>query len=125
MRPRPLLLSALTFAFTGALPVALLTCSRPLPPWVPDFAPVQPELFGTPGALTNAWADVDGDGDSDLFVGFNGTPNRLYRNDSGVFNDVAEDAGLADTRSTRTSAWGDYDGDGDPDLFLEIGRAHV
>jgi len=79
---------------------------------------VQPELFGTPGALTNAWADVDGDGDSDLFVGFNGTANRLYRNDGGFFTDVAEDAGLADARSTRTSAWGDYDADGDPDLFL-------
>jgi hypothetical protein len=79
---------------------------------------VQPELFGAPGALTNAWADVDGDGDSDLFVGFNGTPNRLYRNDAGVFTDVAEEAGLADERSTRTSAWGDFDGDGDPDLFL-------
>jgi len=118
MRPRPFLLSALVFTFTGALPAALLTCSRPLPPWVPGFAPVQPDLFGTPGALTNAWADVDGDGDSDLFVGFNGTPNRLYRNDGGIFADVAEEMGLADERSTRTSAWGDYDGDGDPDLFL-------
>ncbi len=118
MRPRRFLLSALVLTLTGALPAALLTCSHPLSPWVPDFAPVQQELFGTPGALTNAWADVDGDGDSDLFVGFNGTANRLYRNDAGTFTDVAEDVGLADARSTRTAAWGDFDGDGDPDLFL-------
>jgi hypothetical protein len=115
MTPRPTIPSALALAAVAA---AFQACSRPLPLWDPAFAPVQPELFGAPGTLTNAWADVDGDGDSDLFVGFNGAPNRLYRNDGGVFTDVAAQAGLADERSTRTSAWGDFDGDGDPDLFL-------
>ena len=48
----------------------------------PRFEPVQPELLGLGGSFVNAWADADGDDDLDLFVGFNGTPNRLYRNDA-------------------------------------------
>jgi len=86
--------------------------------WDPSFVPIQAELLGAPGTLTNAWADIDGNGDSDLFVGFNGSPNRLYRNDDGVLTDIAEAVGVADERSTRTSAWGDFDADGDPDLLL-------
>jgi hypothetical protein len=96
----------------------LCGCSEPAPPPGPDFAVTQPELLGAPGTLTNAWADFDSDGDPDLFVGFNGDPNRLYRNDEGVLVDVGSEAGIADARSTRTSAWGDFDSDGDPDLFL-------
>ena len=84
----------------------------------PVFEPVQPELFGAGGNLVNAWADYDGDGDPDLFVGFNGVANRLYRNTAGVFADVAAAAGLADARATRAAAWGDYDADGDPDLLV-------
>ena len=82
------------------------------------FEPVQPELFGAGANFTNAWADYDSDGDPDLFVGFDGTPNRLYRNDRGVFADVAAAAGVADARPTRAAAWGDFDADGDPDLLL-------
>jgi hypothetical protein len=82
------------------------------------FEPVQPDLFGAGGNLVNAWADYDGDGDPDLFVGFDGTPNRLYRNDKGTFTDAAAAAGVADARSTRAAAWGDFDADGDPDLLV-------
>lgn len=110
--------AAVPTAATLAVALGLYACTGPLPDYPPSFAPVQPELLGAPGALTNAWADMDGDGDPDLFVGFNGTPNRMYRNEGGVLVDVAPEVGLADARPTRTSAWGDYDGDGDPDLFL-------
>jgi hypothetical protein len=58
------------------------------------FEPVQPDLFGAGGTLVNAWADYDGDDDADLFVGFDGAPNRLYRNGNGTFVDVAKDAGI-------------------------------
>ena len=84
----------------------------------PSFEPMQPGLLGAPSAFTNAFADYDNDGDLDLFVGFDGKPNRLYRNDKGVLSDVAAAAGVADARPTRAVAWGDFDADGDSDLLV-------
>ena len=84
----------------------------------PVFEPMQPELLGAGLTFTNAFADYDTDGDPDLFVGFDGKPNRLYRNDQGTFVDVAAAVGVVDSRPTRAAAWGDFDSDGDPDLLL-------
>ena len=84
----------------------------------PSFEAVQPELLAAGGSFVNAFADVDRDGDLDLFVGFNGEPNRLYRNDRGTLVDVAGSLGIADARATRAAAWGDFDADGDPDLLV-------
>ncbi|MGD9905471.1 MAG: CRTAC1 family protein [Vicinamibacterales bacterium] len=82
------------------------------------FEPLRADLFAAGANLVNAFADVDGDGDADLFVGFDGAANRLYRNDGGTFADVASAAGVADARPTRAAAFGDVDADGDPDLLL-------
>jgi hypothetical protein len=87
------------------------------------FEHVQRDLFSTGGAFVNAWADADGDGDLDQFVGFDGARNRLYRNNNGRFDDVAVNAGLADARPTRAAAWGDADADGDPDLLVGFAPA--
>jgi hypothetical protein len=84
----------------------------------PAFEIVQEELFSAPGAQPNAWADYDNDGDLDLFVGFRGAPDRLYRNGDGVFVDVAPEVGLASTEETRVAAWGDFDSDGHLDLYV-------
>ena len=84
----------------------------------PMFQRVQKDLFSAGGTFVNAWADFDGDGDLDQFVGFDGQPNRLYRNDQGTFTDAATAAGVADARPTRAAAWGDADGDGDVDLLV-------
>ena len=92
-------------------------------PALPRFEQVQAQLFGAGGTLVNAAADYDGDGDVDLFVGFNVAANRLYRNDSGVFVDVAAAAGVADARPTRAAAWGDFDADGDSDLLVGFAPA--
>lgn len=84
----------------------------------PLFEAQQTDVLGAPASLTNAFADYDGDGDPDFYVGFNGGANRLYRNQNGTFTDVGEAAGVADKRATRSAAWADYDGDGDSDLLL-------
>ena len=86
-----------------------------------NFELHQPDLFAKPGSHTNAWADYDNDGDLDLFVGFGGNPsppNALYRNDDGIFTDVASAVGLADTEQTRSVGWGDYNSDGHLDLYV-------
>ena len=73
------------------------------------------------------WFDADADGDLDLYVAnMDGDANGLYRNDRGVFSDVAESAGLAWGRRTpRDAANGtvrpcaaDVDNDGLLDLVL-------
>ncbi len=83
----------------------------------PVFEAIQPQTFAAGSNFTNAFADIDNDGDLDMFVGFDGKPNRLYRNDKGTFTDIASAAGVADTRPTRAAAWADVDADGDPDLL--------
>ena len=107
------------------LVVAIAALSIQVPAsWIPSFELAQRELFNAVGAQANAWADTDNDGDRDYFVAFRGRPNRLYRNDNGVFRNVADQVGLADNadglppQETRAAAWGDFDGDGDADLYL-------
>jgi len=104
----------------GSVAVFLWSSWEPQrPPEPVRFATVAEPAFDAGGTLADAWADFDGDGDPDRFVGFNGTPSRLYRNDGTAgFTDLAEEVGLGVERSVRTAAWGDYDADGDPDLLL-------
>ena len=110
---------ALAMGGVGAVAYALARPASVRDPEPVRFAAVQSQLFAAGGTLTDAWADIDGDGDPDRFVGFDGTPSRLYRNDGTAgFVDVAAELGLVTERSVRTSAWGDFDSDGDPDLLL-------
>ena len=91
-------------------------------------------IIRTPGKAI-AIADMDGDGDLDIFIGGRvslGTflqPVRSYilRNDYGVFTDVTragcpalEEAGL-----TNAAQWIDIDKDGKPDLFIAADWAPI
>ncbi|MEE3258646.1 MAG: CRTAC1 family protein [Candidatus Latescibacterota bacterium] len=69
------------------------------------------------------FVDGDDDGDADLYVANDSSPNFLYRNDGdGIFAEVGLQAqvaygGLGHSQAGMGVAWGDYDGDGRADIF--------
>jgi hypothetical protein len=73
---------------------------------------------------TAAWADYDGDGDLDLYVGNEDPdgqsyPSQLFRNNGDrTFSEVSQAAGVTNFRFAKAVTWGDYDDDGDPDLYV-------
>lgn len=73
---------------------------------------------------TAAFADYDNDGDLDIYVGNETTPDQiapsqLYRNrGDGTFEEVARAAGVTNDRFAKGVTWGDYDSDGFPDLYV-------
>lgn len=74
--------------------------------------------------LGAAWGDYDDDGDLDLFVANDTTPNYLYRNNGdGTFTDVAVAAGVAFSEDGREQScmgveFEDFDNDGRLDIFV-------
>ncbi|NKB69759.1 MAG: T9SS type A sorting domain-containing protein [Candidatus Latescibacteria bacterium] len=66
-----------------------------------------------------SFADVDGDGLLDLFVGNEAGSDFMYRNEgNGVFADITESANLDLPGGTRFHMFADIDNDGDADLFV-------
>ncbi|MBI3961635.1 MAG: CRTAC1 family protein [Deinococcus sp.] len=61
--------------------------------------------------------DYDNDGDLDLYVTNTG-PNRLLRNDGGVFTEVGASAGVDDAGNGTSATVGDYNNDSWLDLYV-------
>jgi hypothetical protein len=81
---------------------------------VTNEAGVRSRGYGTGGSA----ADVDNDGDEDLYVtGFGGTV--FFRNNGdGTFTEATEGAGLVDSRWSASAAFFELDSDGFLDLFV-------
>jgi len=92
-------------------------------------------------STTAAFADIDNDGDLDLYVGVygpaltnspdppfhdrHGLPNHLYRNNgNGTFTDITDEAHVGDTGWTLGLTFWDYDDDGDQDIYVANDFGH-
>ena len=70
------------------------------------------------------FADFDRDGDPDLYVANDSSPNFLYRNEGNSrFTDISFTANVAfgemgTSQAGMGVAWGDYDGNGYPDILV-------
>ena len=77
------------------------------------------KAWGTGAAL----ADLDNDGDLDLYICNYDSPNALYLNDGmGKFEEAAARFGLARVDACLLPTFCDYDQDGDLDVFLLTNR---
>ena len=73
--------------------------------------------------LGASFADIDNDGDLDLYVCGFACPNRLFINDgSGKFQEKAAEFGLSFSGASVMMAFADYDNDGDLDGYLLTNR---
>lgn len=117
-------------AETGALTFVDRTAGSGLAGPVDDYGRLLPTA-----SLDGQWLDVDNDGDLDLWLDTSHYPDffadpveadngrsQLYRNDGGVWTDIAEEVGLGTYGSARFSSWLDLDRDGDLDLHHNINK---
>jgi hypothetical protein len=122
-RGRILLSAVLAVFVVGYAVLRLIVEPRYLAAGGPlQFADVASPAMAEPDRLAQSacWADIDRDGDQDLFVANSNGPNRLWRNDGqGGFVEIGAAAGVSTLmRQPSGCAFADLDNDGDPDLFI-------
>lgn len=65
------------------------------------------------------WADIDNDGDLDLFITDEHGKNHLYvQSKPGVFTELSDEFGLDGHQISQGAAFGDLNADGYPDLYI-------
>ncbi len=69
-------------------------------------------------SFSASFEDYDNDGDQDLYVSNDFGRNSLYRNDGGVFKNVAAEAGAEDLAAGMGVTWADWNRDGLMDLYV-------
>jgi hypothetical protein len=77
--------------------------------------------LGGPAHRTHSatWADYDGDGWLDVFLGHEMSFSQLFRNRrDGTFEDTTVKAGMRFRSFTKGASWGDVDNNGWPDLYV-------
>jgi VCBS repeat protein len=87
------------------------------------FADVTTEagLDGVNQANAGLFADVDNDGDADLFIARYLAPNKFFRNEGGGrFTDQSKAMGLDFDSTSVTACFLDYDRDGFVDLYVGL-----
>ncbi|WP_420317119.1 FG-GAP-like repeat-containing protein [Ekhidna sp.] len=82
---------------------------------------VGPVATDIEGSVSASWSDYDHDGDQDLYVMTQNSPNpnSLYQNNGdGTFTKVVTNELINDTFGAFGNSWGDYNNDGFLDVFV-------
>ncbi|WP_044169973.1 FG-GAP-like repeat-containing protein, partial [Kamptonema formosum] len=80
------------------------------------------------GRSTPTFADIDGDGDKDAFIGNSDGNISFFRNDSGTFTQVTGTGNPFDgvnVEGNSAPTFADIDGDSDLDAFIGQGDGHI
>lgn len=90
-----------------------------------DWVKIDDALKQYRDSYQSVWTDLDGDGDQDVYVCNDFSPDAFLRNDTQPgsfetkFTDVTEQvAGGAVMGFAMGASWGDFDNDGDLDLYV-------